>query len=196
MCTENSEARGSEYYELNTDMSEHFSWRHIRSILLLPATVTILIPMIILAQNQPLRLGWGLPPPWRFLAISGGLLCLGVGLWLVVQTIRLFAIKGHGTLAPWDPPCHLVVQGIYRYVRNPMISGVIGVLLGESLIAGSGSLVIWCVLVTCINAVYIPLLEEPQLAARFGADYAAYQKNVPRWLPRLRPWIPPWMSEE
>jgi protein-S-isoprenylcysteine O-methyltransferase Ste14 len=81
-------------------------------------------------------------------------------------------------------------------VRNPMISGVIGVLLGESLMAGSRSLAIWCILVTCINVVYIPLLEEPQLAARFGADYLTYRKHVPRWLPRLRPWNAPWMSDE
>jgi protein-S-isoprenylcysteine O-methyltransferase Ste14 len=153
------------------------------------------VPAIILVRNQPLTPGWGLPAPWHFVAVGAGLLCIGAGLALLVQTIRLFAIVGRGTLAPWDPPRRLVVRGIYRHVRNPMISGVIAVLLGESLIAGARPLALWCALFMCINAVYIPLLEEPQLAARFGADYLTYRKNVPRWLPRLRPWNVPWVRD-
>jgi len=39
-----------------------------------------------------------------------------------------------------------------------------------------------------INAAYIPLLEEPMLVNRFGDDYVTYERNVPRWIPRLTPW--------
>jgi protein-S-isoprenylcysteine O-methyltransferase Ste14 len=46
----------------------------------------------------------------------------------------------------------------------------------------------WAVLFLAMNVVYIPLFEEPQLAQRFGADYAEYCRNVPRLLPRVRPW--------
>ena len=38
------------------------------------------------------------------------------------------------------------------------------------------------------HGVYIPLAEEPGLARRFGYEYLAYQRNVPRWIPRVRPW--------
>jgi len=38
------------------------------------------------------------------------------------------------------------------------------------------------------NAVYIPLLEEPMLKARFGEEYEEYMKGVPRLIPRLQPW--------
>jgi hypothetical protein len=41
-----------------------------------------------------------------------------------------------------------------------------------------------------VNAIYIPLCEEPGLEKRFGNDYRRYQRHVPRWLPRLRPWMP------
>ena len=61
----------------------------------------------------------------------------GVGLLLFAASLRQFAVRGKGTLAPWDPPKHLVVEGPYRYVRNPMISGVLFVLLGEALVLRS-----------------------------------------------------------
>jgi protein-S-isoprenylcysteine O-methyltransferase Ste14 len=46
----------------------------------------------------------------------------------------------------------------------------------------------WAAIFFAINAVYIPLLEEPMLAARFPESYDEYKRNVPRLLPRLRPW--------
>src|SRR3954464_2905583 len=105
-------------------------WRHIRSILILPFTVTILVPLLLLAPTRSFALGGALPMPWRLAPISAGFLFLIFGVWLLIQTIHLFAVLGRGTLAPWDPPTHLVVRGVYRHVRNPMISGVIGILLG------------------------------------------------------------------
>ena len=81
-----------------------------------------------------------------------------------------------------------MVQGIYRHVRNPMISGVFSVLLGEALLAASLPLFCWFILFVIGNAVYIPLGEEPGLVKRFGDEYLAYKKNVPRWIPRVRGW--------
>ena len=106
-------------------------WRHLRSILLLPVTVTLLVPGLLLLSTRSIHSGWGLPSTWQFIPRSGGLLCLAAGLRLLVQTIALFATHGQGTLAPWDPPRRLVVRGVYRHVRNPMISGVILILVGE-----------------------------------------------------------------
>jgi protein-S-isoprenylcysteine O-methyltransferase Ste14 len=77
----------------------------------------------------------------------------------MVATIRLFVTVGKGTLAPWEPPERLVVQGAHRHVRNPMISGVILVLLGKSLLTASQPLVCWFVVFVVVNATYIPLLE-------------------------------------
>ena len=107
---------------------------------------------------------------------------------LVAQTIALFATAGDGTLAPWDPTSRLVVRGPYRRVRNPMISGVLCILLGEALLFTSTALLAWSALFLAINAIWFPLVEEPGLRQRFGADYEAYRAAVPRWLPRLRPW--------
>jgi protein-S-isoprenylcysteine O-methyltransferase Ste14 len=113
-----------------------------------------------------------------------------LGLALVTGTIRHFATCGYGTLAPWDPPKQLVVSGIYRRVRNPMISGVVLLLGGESLFFNSLVLAEWTAAVFALNAIYIPWVEEPGLARRFGAAYEDYRAHVPRWIPRLTPWDP------
>ena len=117
-----------------------------------------------------------------------GVACLGSGLALAVATIRLFITAGEGTIAPWDPPQRLVVRGVYRHVRNPMITGLCLVLLGEALLAASLPLLGLFAFGVIINVIYIPLSEEPGLARRFGDDYLEYKRNVPRWVPRLTPW--------
>jgi len=120
---------------------------------------------------------------------------IALGLTLVCVTVWHFATVGRGTLAPWDPPRRLVVVGVYRHVRNPMISGVLVILLGEALALRSLGVLAWAVTFLAINMTYIPLLEEPLLLRRFGEDYQAYRRNVPRWVPRAKPWQPPWMDD-
>ena len=80
------------------------------------------------------------------------------------------------------------MQGVYRHVRNPMISGVILVLLGESVLTASPPLFWWFLVVVVVNAAYIPLSEDPGLVKRFGEDYVDYKQNVPRWVLRWTPW--------
>jgi protein-S-isoprenylcysteine O-methyltransferase Ste14 len=154
--------------------------RHALAIGLLPVVVTLVVPAAILLRDRPVEVRWAL-------ALPGGVL-IAAGLALVVWTIALFGTVGKGTLAPWDPTSRLVVRGPYQHVRNPMISGVLGILLGEAVLLGSVPLLVWFGLVLAVNAVYMPLVEEPGLRRRFGEDYETYKANVPRWVPRLRPW--------
>ena len=158
--------------------------RHLLA-LVLPATVTIGVPALVLGGSGG-TLGWDLPFPLNVLVAALGCASIAVGLTFVVWTVSLFVRVGRGTLAPWDPTQRLVVRGPYRRVRNPMISGVGAILLGEVLIAGSPWLALWFAIFAALNAVYIPLVEEPGLRRRFGDDYRAYVEEVPRWLPRLR----------
>jgi protein-S-isoprenylcysteine O-methyltransferase Ste14 len=149
------------------------AWQHLRAILLLPFVVAVVIPCTLLWRTGPDTLGlWQSYPATRMaLPILGGaLLCLG--LVLLVGTIRLFVTVGKGTL----------VTGI---------AGVFFVLLGEAILAASLPLFIWFVVFVLGNAVYIPVAEEPGLVNRFGDNYLAYQRDVPRWIPRLRPWEAP-----
>jgi protein-S-isoprenylcysteine O-methyltransferase Ste14 len=162
--------------------------RHALAIAVLPFTVAVLVPLWLgrRAGLVPALAG----TPAGLAVQTAGLALLAVGLALFVASLRRFATEGRGTLAPWDPPGELVLRGPYRYVRNPMISGVLLVLLGEALVLRSRPHFLWACTFFAINAMYIPLLEEPDLAHRFGEAYREYCRHVPRLLPRLRPWNP------
>lgn len=157
----------------------------LRAILVLPFNVLVTIPALLL--------WWQADATWSEIGIFQGCLavvCFGIGLTLMTTTIRLFSSEGHGTLAPWDPTEALVIRGPYRFVRNPMISGVLFNLLGEALITGSWGLGTWFATFFLGNAIYLPLLEEKGLVERFGPAYERYRRAVPRWVPRLRPYDP------
>jgi protein-S-isoprenylcysteine O-methyltransferase Ste14 len=114
--------------------------------------------------------------------LGGALIAAGLAMW--VWTVRLLARIGRGTLAPWDPTTHLVVEGPYRHVRNPMITAVLCVLLGEALLFGSLAILWFALGFFVVNWVWFVLVEEPGLERRFGDEYRAYVAAVPRWLPR------------
>jgi protein-S-isoprenylcysteine O-methyltransferase Ste14 len=161
--------------------------RHLLSVLLLPFVVVVVVPYALLdGAEGHLDLNTdSLRPVLRM--IAGAAPFLG-GLVLAAWSVRLFATIGRGTLAPWDPTRNLVAAGPYRYVRNPMISGVVLILLGEALIWGSEAVGTWAGAVLLINHFYFLLVEEPGLERRFGEAYRVYKAQVPRWIPRTRPW--------
>jgi protein-S-isoprenylcysteine O-methyltransferase Ste14 len=159
--------------------------RHLLAILALPFVAAVIVPRLILARAHP----YGAEEtPWNLL-ISGSALALGsAGLVLCAWCIWLFGRKGRGTLAPWDPTRRLVVAGPYRHARNPMISGVLAILLAEAACFRSLPLALWAMSFWLVNHVYFVASEEPGLRRRFGADYDRYAANVPRWIPRRAPW--------
>ena len=156
----------------------------------LPFTALLIIPAAILWATG-FRIGWGLGLPWDAVIVLAGTLLMGNGMYFLSITIWLFINIGKGTLAPWSPTKKLVVIGPYRHVRNPMISGVLMTLLGESAAFGSLGIFILFLLFFIINHIYFIYSEEPGLARRFGQEYLIYKQNVPRWIPRLRPWTGP-----
>lgn len=162
--------------------------RHSLAVAVLPFTVTVLAPWWI-AQRCGVRLApGGSPGPLSLQA--AGLALLLAGLALFAACLWRFASEGRGTLAPWDPPPVFVAGGPYRFVRNPMISGVTGVLFGEALILLSVPHLAWAASFLALNLGHIPLVEEPQLERRFGDSYREYRRHVRRFIPRLTPWHP------
>ena len=164
------------------------AWRQAVAIAVLPGTAAILVPAVIVAAGDGPDPGWGGGGLIAGLSIAAGTALAAAGFALWAWTVRLFARIGRGTLAPWDPTRRLVVAGPYRHVRNPMISAVLAVLVGEGLLLGAPGVLIWAVAFLAINWTYFVLSEEPGLERRFGADYRAYKSAVPRWLPRRTPW--------
>jgi len=160
--------------------------RHLLSVAILPLTMTVLIPWWI-GRNAGTILQLGVDP-LSIVIQCAGVITLAVGLLLFASSLRQFVVRGRGTLAPWDPPKHLIIDGPYRYVRNPMISGVVFILFGEAMLLLSPSHLAWAFLFLLLNLIFIPLLEEPELESRFGEPYREYCRHVSRIVPRVRPW--------
>ena len=150
----------------------------INGIIALPGTALVIIPAIII-----LIFDYNTYIDGHYSIL--GIIPLIIGLYLATITTKMFFIKGKGTPAPWDPPIELVTTGIYARVRNPMITGVILIIIGESIILNSLSLLLWAAVFFVGNHLYFIFSEEPKLEKRFGKKYTEYRKRVPRWVPKI-----------
>jgi protein-S-isoprenylcysteine O-methyltransferase Ste14 len=140
-------------------------------LLLAPGTVAGLVPWWITR--------WRMQPP--LLGFSGsrviGALMITVGIAVVLDSFARFALQGLGTPAPVLPTRHLVVSGLYRYVRNPMYVGVLGIILGQGLLIGDGRLFAYGVLLWLVVHVFVVGYEEPTLRRSFGSEYEVFRHN-------------------
>ena len=162
--------------------------RHMLAILLLPFVVVLIIPRWLLRVWSVSDTRWIDGTVTASLSHLAGIVVFLAGFGLFAWCVSLFARVGQATLAPWDPTRRLVAVGPYRYVRNPMITGVLSMLVGETLFLGSRVIAIWAATFMAINQVYFMFLEEPGLERRFGTAYREYKLAVPRWIPRATPW--------
>jgi len=145
-----------------------------------PGSVAGFVPWWI-SQWQMFPAIFGLEPiRW----IGVGLILFGV--LIVVEAFARFAWQGLGTPAPTFPTKHLVVSGLYRYVRNPMYCAIIGIILGQGLLFGDARLFLYAAVVWLSFHLFVLGNEEPTLQRTYGEDYAAFCAAVPRWIPRLR----------
>lgn len=163
--------------------------RQLTSFLLLPGVVAGVVPVWIARRDGTAFVVDTAPA--TIVALLAALATGAIGVWLFAYSLAHFITRGRGTLAPWDPPRELVVSGPYRYVRNPMISGVCFILVAEALAMRSAPHAWWAATFAALNAVYIPLIEEPGLRSRFDGAYDVYAANVRRLIPRLSPWRGP-----
>ena len=152
----------------------------ISAIIILPFNVLIIIPVILLYLTS-----YSFKQP-NILQIVFFLICFIIGTFFAGWSMLTFKSKGNGTPAPWAPPKNFVISGPYRYVRNPMISGVIFILLSEFFITKSLAIFLWFLLFLFVNLFYIHFAEEPALKKRFGEPYEKYLKEVPCWIPKIK----------
>jgi len=153
--------------------------RAILAFLALPALVAGLFPLLVSR----------LPSPVVFSSDCGAAL-LVAGLVILLVSVVSFYRRGRGTLAPWDPPVHLVVGDLYGFNRNPMYVGVVTILFGWALLAGNLWNYLYAALVPLLFHLRVVLVEEREMARRFGEDWEDYRRAVPRWGARFRPYRP------
>ena len=148
--------------------------RSLAAFLALPGLAAFGLPPLI-ATFDPLR---GEP---RYF----GMAIIGFGIVLLLWCVRDFYVSGKGTLAPWDPPRHLVVIGLYRYVRNPMYIAVLTLITGWTMVLGSPYLAAYTLLLAIGFHARVLIHEEPWLSQQFGDDWRRYSASVNRWWPRF-----------
>ncbi len=119
--------------------------------------------------------------------VAGGLL-IAAGLPVLLDSFARFALKGLGTPAPVFPTRHLVITGLYHHVRNPMYVAVVSLIFGQGLLLGNLRVIEYGFFIWMAFHLFVLLYEEPTLRSTFGDEYEAFCANVPRWIPRLRPW--------
>jgi protein-S-isoprenylcysteine O-methyltransferase Ste14 len=129
--------------------------------------------------------GWNVRSPPLALRLVGGLLT-ACGAAVLVHAFARFVREGLGTPAPVAPTEHLVVGGLYRYVRNPMYLAVLSAIVGQALLLGQPVLLAYGGFMAVAFVSFVKLYEEPTLTDTFGAEYDAYRAAVPGWWPRLR----------
>jgi protein-S-isoprenylcysteine O-methyltransferase Ste14 len=154
---------------------------YLRDIIIFPFTVTAIIPYFLFNKQQFFL-------PDNIIAKITGMIFFIAGMFLFLFTNYLFITIAKGTLAPWSPKQNLVVRGPYKYCRNPMITGVLFILLSEALYLHSTNILLWACFFFLMNTVYFIKVEEPHLYKNFGEQYKVYKENVPRWIPKLTPY--------
>ncbi len=146
-------------------------FRALLAFLVLPGLVAGLVPVLILS-GQP---GVGRGPCWAWVL-------LGAGLAVLLACVREFYVAGKGTLAPWQPPRRLVTTGLYRFSRNPMYVGVLLVVGGWALAAGSAVLGWYAAFLAAGFHLRVLFYEEPVLKKMFGPEWERYRAQTRRWL--------------
>jgi protein-S-isoprenylcysteine O-methyltransferase Ste14 len=143
-----------------------------------PGVVAGLVPWLLTDWSTH---GW-----WPPVRVVGGLM-IAAGLVFLLEAFVRFVMEGIGTPAPVAPTERLVVGGAYRYVRNPMYLAVAALIVGQALLLGQVALLVYAAAFCLAVAAFVHGYEEPTLSRRYGAQYEAYRRAVPAWLPRLSP---------
>ena len=163
------------------------SKEYLKVVLILPGNVLITIPLLIFLFTRN-TYSYYLVNPYNFLFYVA-MFFLALGLLLAIWSVRTFYTKGgDGTPGPWRPVSNLIINGPYRYVRNPMILGVVDLLLFESALFVSIPLLLWAIVFFVGNIIYFRTFEEKELIKRFGADYENYKNKVSMFFPKFTPY--------
>jgi protein-S-isoprenylcysteine O-methyltransferase Ste14 len=118
--------------------------------------------------------------------VAAGVVLIAAGTGVLLHAFAQFVAEGLGTPAPVAPTAHLVVGGLYRHVRNPMYLAVGATIVGQALVLGRPGLLLYALAFWATVAAFVHFYEEPTLERQFGAEYEAYRRAVPAWLPRRR----------
>lgn len=175
-------------------MSSYLRWSRTEypeatriAVMVLVAPVFLaLLPVLVGVVGRRIDRTSGLPslrigPAGRALGAVLTAAGFSLGLWSVLAQLD----RGRGTPLPVMPTQALLTDGPFRYCRNPMTLGAISAYLGIALMARTTAGTTIVVALAAALLAYLRVLEEPELAERFGEAYAAYRSTTPFIVPRV-----------
>jgi len=104
-----------------------------------------------------------------------------IWLYLMVGSFQLFWRK-HTSVLPIRPSTTLVIEGPYRFTRNPMYLGLALLTIALGLFLNTWWVIILLVPALVVVQRFVIAREERYLHRRFGAAYDAYRCQVRRWI--------------
>jgi protein-S-isoprenylcysteine O-methyltransferase Ste14 len=113
--------------------------------------------------------------------IAGGVLVLACGVGLVISARIWFARTGQSPI-PWKPTPELILQGPYRFTRNPMYVGVTLFVIGLGLALNNLWISLFAAPALLVVHFIAVLPEERYLAEKFGEGYRSFLARVRRYL--------------
>ncbi len=143
-----------------------------------PPPVVLLVPFAaaVLASRV-----WPWPIPYESTVRTVGLVLVFGSLGLMYWATSVMDDAGTTTTA-WRQGSALVTGGPFRFSRHPAYLAFVGWYVGAALVIGTWwPLAVLPVVVLVLDR-WIVAREEALLAARFGAEYAAYRARVRRWV--------------
>ena len=166
--------------------SVHKQRPEMRSFLICTAFAVLVITILPVVSEslETLQERWNSLGSWWYLLVFTVFI---LGLPSVAAACQ-FARLGRGTPIPFDPPQRLITSGVYAYMRNPMQTSMVCVLLVLGVVFQSylvASLAVLGVVYSCGLARWSEGLD---LKNRYGRAWFNYEKNVGSWKPALRPY--------
>lgn len=122
---------------------------------------------------------------------------IGGVVWFVLSLLAYLGASivlttlGKGPFVEFDPPKELVIDGPYRYVRNPVVCTLLSAMFGIAWAMSSTGILLMCLIFVVLAHVQVVRFEEPLLQQRYGQAYVDYCARVPRWIPRRPMTVPP-----
>jgi hypothetical protein len=110
---------------------------------------------------------------------------------VIFSALRQFAIEGGGTAFPYDPPKRLVTGGVYAYLSNPMQVGICLAMAWWGVVTESPQVSLSAVVAVALFLAFKDVCNGSCAIGDQDPNWALYQREVPKWIPRRTAWILP-----
>ncbi len=152
----------------------------VATAIVLHGAFTVGLPALILGRTEGMPMLHPDIGPARWL--GAGLAAFGAYLYL---RSAVHLLRRRTSATPGREATVLLTHGWYGRTRHPLLLGVVAILFGEAVFFSSLALLAYALAYWLWLTAFVALREEPDLRRTFGADYDAYCREVPRWIPRV-----------